>query len=291
MSPRECVRVDRSDLEWWWDRAEELEWTTARTYQSFAPHSYVVADQTPGLTWDETVRAARAIVTYGSTGKYWSTTRVYLPSRDGSMRYWTCDPMASETNLVNRAPSKDVYGKQDARSTEAPPSPYDEVASGWDDSVDYSYELGELDRLGWEHFPGDPPTLLDVGAGTGRIAWNSSISAGLVTAVDPSKGMLNWNLQRFFDKAGPTPVPKRWADVTDEDLPFRTYRMVGAFMGAADLLTAEELGSMRERVQPGGLMVLMTSDSASADHRKYVESLGDDTVTMGRFRTTTWHRR
>lgn len=55
-----------------------LDWQFATTYASGAPHEYVVADRTPGLTEDDVTRAAHVIRTYGEPMKFYKETRIYL---------------------------------------------------------------------------------------------------------------------------------------------------------------------------------------------------------------------
>ena len=97
------MMITQDDLTWWLELAPTLEWTFAKTYAETAPHHYIVEGRTPGLTHEDTVRAARVIHTFGSPGKYYSLTKIYLVSADGKYRWWTEDNLFTDTTLVNRA--------------------------------------------------------------------------------------------------------------------------------------------------------------------------------------------
>lgn len=43
-------------MRWWLALTPTLEWIFAKTYAETAPHSYVVHEQSPGLTIDDYVR-------------------------------------------------------------------------------------------------------------------------------------------------------------------------------------------------------------------------------------------
>ena len=96
-------RITTKDLDWWLDFAATCQWTFAKTYAQTAPHDYVVQWRTPGVTHDDIVRAARVICTFGTPGKYYSLTKIYLVSPDGRMRWWTEDRNFTDATLVNRA--------------------------------------------------------------------------------------------------------------------------------------------------------------------------------------------
>ena len=49
--------ITKNDLNWWLSLEPELDWQFATTYASGAPHEYVVAGRTPGLTEDDVARA------------------------------------------------------------------------------------------------------------------------------------------------------------------------------------------------------------------------------------------
>jgi len=82
-------RITRNDLDWWLEFATNREWTFARTYAATAPHDYIVQDRTPGVSHEDIERATRVICTFGTPGKYYAVTKIYLASPDGRHRWWT----------------------------------------------------------------------------------------------------------------------------------------------------------------------------------------------------------
>src|SRR4051794_27437611 len=64
------------DLRWWWETAPTLRWTWAKTYADFAPHWYIAAGRTPGLTMEDFALAGRVIRTFGEPGKFWKRTNL-----------------------------------------------------------------------------------------------------------------------------------------------------------------------------------------------------------------------
>ena len=72
--------ITKNDLNWWLSLEPELDWQFATTYASGAPHEYVVAGRTPGLTEDDVARAAHVIRTYGEPMKFYKETRIYSSS-------------------------------------------------------------------------------------------------------------------------------------------------------------------------------------------------------------------
>lgn len=204
-------RLTKSDLEWWVEFAATREWTFAKTYAETAPHHYVVEGRTPGVTHEDMVRAARVIHTFGSPGKYYSLTKIYLVSPDGDFRWWTEDNHLTDTTLVNRATTELFYGIQNAPSTVTGiESPYDEVATTWD--VDHPIGSGESDhvRQSLAGVRGKfPPHVLDLGCGTGRVLDLGLASADRYAAVDSSQAMLNLLIRKHPKVAAVYPVDVR----------------------------------------------------------------------------------
>lgn len=205
--------ITKSDLNWWLDLAPTLEWTFAKTYAKTAPHHYVVENRTPGVTHDDMVRAARVIHTFGSPGKYYSLTKIYLASPDGQYRWWTEDKHFTDTTLVNRATTELFYGIQNALSTTNDyESPFDAVATEWD--ADHPVREGEsahvlrlLADVGGKY----PPHVLDIGCGTGRVLDLELASPDRYAAVDSSRAMLNMLLRKHPKVAAVYPVDIRAA--------------------------------------------------------------------------------
>src|SRR5689334_1042704 len=204
-------RITKSDLDWWVKFAATREWTFANTYVETAPHHYVVEGRTPGVTHEDMVRAARVIHTFGSPGKYYSLTKIYLVSPDGQFRWWTEDNHFTDTTLVNRATTELCYSIQNAPSTATGiESPNDEVATTWD--VDHPIGSGESDHV--KQLLADargkyPPHVLDLGCGTGRVLDLGLASADRYAAVDSSQAMLNLLIRKHPKVAAVYPVDVR----------------------------------------------------------------------------------
>lgn len=193
------VIVDESDLEWWYDLAERLEWRWARTFAKTAPHWYIQRERTQMMTLEEYHRALRVIWTFGTPEKFYRKINIALTSRDGSMKWFTSN-MKVEDSLINRATTDHVYGTQDAPNTHAEShhySIYDGLATAYDERYD-NPDCEAENRAMWKaiKFPtvgSGPYDLLDLGAGTG-LALDMKLvkdDPGLYRAVDPAQGMLN----------------------------------------------------------------------------------------------------
>ena len=204
-------RITRNDLDWWLEFAATRQWTFATTYAETAPHHYVVQGRTPGVTHDDMVRASRVVATFGSPGKYYSMTKIYLVSPDGQFRWWTEDRHFTDTTLVNRATTELFYGIQNAPSTVSGiNSAYDEVATIWD--VEHPIAEGEADhvkQLLSQARGKYPPHVLDIGCGTGRILDLGHASPDRYAAVDSSQAMLNALLRKHPKVAAVYPVDIR----------------------------------------------------------------------------------
>ena len=235
----------QDDLNWWFELAPALDWTFAKTYTKTAPHHYVVQDRTPGVTHEDMVRAARVIHTFGSPGKYYSLTKIYLVSPDGRYRWWTEDNQFTDTTLVNRATTELSYGIQNALPTVSGiESPYDEVATTWD--FEHPISSGEADhfKLMLSEVRGQyPPHVLDLGCGTGRVLDLGLATADRYAAVDSSQAMLNLLLRKHPRVAAVFPVDVRGA------LAARTFtpgQFDWVFLDAAVELTVEQHAQVQE---------------------------------------------
>lgn len=180
--------IGNEDLAWWLELAPTLKWTFAKTYAESAPHSYVVLGRTAGIDKADFVRAGRVIRTFGVPGKFYSYTNIYLV--DGPVKFWTMDPLVKDTDLINRAATENLYGKQDAPDTSAPWAPADAWAAGWDQVRDTSSDVKNR-RIITRHFGAYAPTVLDIGCGTGALLDCGVTSPALYVGLDRSQGMLN----------------------------------------------------------------------------------------------------
>jgi SAM-dependent methyltransferase len=203
-------RITQEDLAWWREFATTPRWTFAKTYAETAPHHYVVEGRTPGVTHDDMVRAARVICTFGTPGKYYSLTKIYLTSPDGRFRWWTEDRHFTDATLVNRAATERFYGIQNAPSTACAPSAYDEVATFWD--AEHPVGSDDAERLQPLLAPVRgkyPPHVLDVGCGTGRVLDLGLASPDRYAALDCSQAMLNLLVRKHPKVAAVYPMDVR----------------------------------------------------------------------------------
>lgn len=204
-------RITNEDLQWWLGLAANLDWTFAKTYAETAPHHYVVEGRTPGLTHDDVVRAARVIHTFGTPGKYYSLTKIYLVSPDGRYRWWTEDRHFTDATLVNRATTERSYGIQNAPLTVSGiDTPFDEVATTWD--AEHPASSGEAQHVK-QLLAGTrgkfPPHVLDLGSGTGRVLDLGLAAPERYAAVDASRAMLNMLVRKHPAVAAVYPLDAR----------------------------------------------------------------------------------
>lgn len=217
--------ITHEDLQWWLDLAPQLSWIYAKTYAKTAPHSYVVAGRTAGMSREDYVRAGRVIHTYGQPGKFHDYTNIYLVSPDGRYKWWTMDAKVEDTDLINMATTDKVYGKQDAPVTHSGiASPFDLIATEYDTTRDASGDAAVRRRV-IDHFGAYAPRTLDVGCGTGALLDLGVVSPRLYTGIDSSQAMLN-QLVRKYPKVNRL-IPSRFEDV-DMDLDLESYELVVA---------------------------------------------------------------
>ena len=184
-------RITAADLAWWLTKSAELEWTYAKTYAKTAPHSYVVRGRAAGMSDADYVRAGRVIHTFGQPAKFYDRTEIYLEAR--GVKWWTMDADVRETDLINQAPIDRRYGVQNAPFTESVfASPYDELASSWDAEHPTSETLRARLEDAFAALTGKyPPSVLDVGCGTGRVLNLGLARPERYAGIDPSRAMLN----------------------------------------------------------------------------------------------------
>lgn len=236
-------RITRVDLDWWLVYAAAREWTFAKTYAQTAPHHYVIEGRTQGVTHEDMVRASRVIQTFGSPGKYYALTKIYLVSPDGRYRWWTEDNHFTDTTLVNRATTELSYGIQKALSTiSGVVSPYDEIATTWD--IQNPIAAGEADQVK-QVLSGVrgkyPPHALDLGCGTGRVLDLGLISQDRYAGVDSSQAMLNLLIRKHPKVAAIYPVDVRDALSAGT---FTPGQFDWVFLDAAIMLTPDQRGQV-----------------------------------------------
>jgi hypothetical protein len=256
--------ITRDDLRWWLELEPQLDWQFATTYAEGAPHEYVVADKTPGLSQADAARAAHVIRTFGEPMKFYRTTRIYLTTPMG-WKHWDMQGgrvQDAEVTLINRGRVEHVYGVQNAPCTRSGvESAYDGLATTWDAqhgmTAEEKAQTGTLirdvfgDRLG---------RTLDVGCGTG---W--PLDAGLVepvryVGVDPSTAMLNALVAKHPHLAGVHPMT--FAEAVERRVLCGTrFDTVLALGGSASYLSPEDITAMRERAK--GPLFLMHYDPDS----------------------------
>lgn len=269
-------RITRDDLDWWLEFAATRQWTFAKTYAETAPHHYVVEGRTPGVSHEDMVRAARVIHTFGSPGKYYSLTKIYLVSPDSRYRWWTEDNHFTDTTLVNRATSEPFYGIQNAPSTASSiHSPYDEVATTWD--IEHPIAAGESNHVR-QLLAGVrgkyPPHVLDLGCGTGRVLDIGVASSDRYAGVDSSQAMLNLLVRKHPKVAAIYPF-----DVGDA-LAARTFtpgQVDWVFLDAAVELSADQHAQIEQIarlavISVDGAQWAVRDTSASSINRILAES-------------------
>lgn len=250
-------RITRADLDWWLEYATAREWTFAKTYAQTAPHHYVVEGRTEGVAHEDMVRAARVIHTFGSPGKYYSLTKIYLVSPDGRFRWWTEDNHFTDTALVNRATTEVFYGIQNALSTiSGVDSHYDEIATTWD--IQHPIAAGEADHVK-QLLSGVrgkyPPHVLDIGCGTGRVLDLGLVSPDRYAGIDSSQAMLNLLIRKHSNVAAVYPVDIRQALAAGE---FTPGQFDWVFLDATVGLTAEQ----RTQVEQVARFAVISVDDA-----------------------------
>lgn len=79
-------------------------WTFAKTYATTWPHEYIV--RTPE-TAEQLLGLARHIFEHGTEGRFYADVRKYL--HEGGKVYWSMDPTAEATDLINRCDESETY--------------------------------------------------------------------------------------------------------------------------------------------------------------------------------------
>ena len=97
------------------DVVRRHEWTFAKTYAAFCPHEYLVMKRCPPEDHPLFPEIARLIREKGFTAEYGKLgpNRYYIVDE---YYYWTLDPNAEDTALINRAKLSDFeFADEDGR--------------------------------------------------------------------------------------------------------------------------------------------------------------------------------
>ncbi|MGQ0465452.1 MAG: methyltransferase domain-containing protein [Sporichthyaceae bacterium] len=250
----------RADLEWWLDVAGRVEWTFARTYAHTAPHSYVVLDRTAGMTREDYVRAGRVIHTFGQPGKFYGMTGIYLNSPDGLLKWWTMDADVADTGLINQACTDRLYGVQNAPvTTSAEVTAYDAVATFYDGLYPTSDGTAGALRAAVARLAGRfPPSILDVGCGTGRVLDLGLTTPDRYAGVDPSQPMLNQLVRKHPGVAALYPMSAERA-LRERLFTPGQFEIVTVLLAESDPLGDEELQRL-SRIASRGVIVCRGGD-------------------------------
>ena len=146
------------------------------------------------MTHDDIVRAARVIHTFGSPGKYYSMTKIYLVSPDGRYRWWTEDRHFTDATLVNRGNNRAALRNPERaidrqRQRDAVRRGRDHLGCRAPDRATARPTTSSSCSRG--HAGTYPPHVLDLGCGTGRVLDLGLVTPDRYAAVDSSQAMLN----------------------------------------------------------------------------------------------------
>jgi hypothetical protein len=250
-------RITQADLDWWLERAAELEWVFAKTYAETAPHSYVVEGRTSGMSKDDYVRAGRVIHTFGRPAKFYGMTSIYLTSPDGLLKWWTMDADVRDTGLINQATTERLYGVQNAPVTASGiETPYDALASSYDEHRPISEELASRLREAVAALTGQyPPAVLDVGCGTGRVLDLALTRPDRYAGVDPSTPMLNQLVRKHPSVAGIYPMRIEQALALQIFTPGQ-FEIVTILLDRSDELAADDIGAIELLASRGVILAV-----------------------------------
>lgn len=239
--------ITEDDYNWWLTTATSVKWIWAKTYAETAPHDYIVDGRTRGLDHGDFVRAARVIHTFGTPGKYYGITNIYLEDPASGVKWWTMDAHVTETNLINRATTERLYGVQNAPVTwSGIATKYDAVATSYDRDNPISDSIAVEIKESLREVAGPyPPALLDVGCGTGRALDLGITPPDRYAGVDPSSPMLNQLVRKHPKVARLYPTTIEQA-LTDRLFTPGQFEFVTLMVDKNDTFADETLAAVQE---------------------------------------------
>ena len=253
-----ATMITKADLDWWLDLEPQLDWQFATTYAATAPHEYVIADKTPGLTAVDAARAAHVIRTFGGPMKFFKETRIYLVTPMG-WKHWDMQRQLivdDSVTVINRGQISYAYGVQNAPCTAANvDSEYDGLATTWDRGFGLTAAEMELTAsLMRETFGNRLGRTIDVGCGTGLPLDLGAADPARYVGIDPSRAMLNALVMKHPIVAGVHPMT--YADAERRRvLCGAAFDTVLALGGSASYLTGGEMKRLRARANRGLLLM------------------------------------
>ena len=91
---------------------ESATWTFAKTYAATWPHEYIVRRSENA---EMILALARHVFEHGVDGRFYSQVRKY--HHEGGKVYWSMDPTAESTGLINRCDEAGTYEARLAAGT------------------------------------------------------------------------------------------------------------------------------------------------------------------------------
>lgn len=271
------VMIVEQDLDWWLETAPSLNWRYARTMPQY-PHSYVVRDKT--FDDPDFLRAVKVIRTFGKPEKFNKCTRIYLTAPDGSAKWWTMGDTLEGTTIINQDTTGNVYGVQDAPTTESDTFViYDSLSTEYDDRYKHYEDLLEnkqVQRLIRKQAGTPTPSILDIGAGTGLAMDLKLTTPKKYRAVDPSQGMLNELVRKHPQVTDIWPMTAE--SYLEEESSGKRYDMVLALFGVASYLTPDSVRRLLGRASKG-LVFMSYEDGYLPD---YYHGVKPDTYDASR---------
>lgn len=273
------MEVKPADHAWWFEQHERYRWTYART-MPHSPHFYIWRDKE--MTKDDYDRMFGALRTFGTVGKYWDRTQLYLINPANGYRYWLMDRHYYTCTILNMATDGKTYGPQNAPRTrlgeEHVWAEYDAISPWWDDVYREfaDYDSAALWKLVHHNVYVARPTLLDIGAGTGGTIDAKVAPSQHTTAVDPSQGMLN-DLVLKYPQVG-TVVPTAFADYLDSGQA-HPHQLVVASLGSASYLSGAEVWGAFDLTKQ---MLVLSFYEAVPTHRTDLPATHTEALTAAR---------